>query len=274
MSFNFNQYIKDSNATYYEIQNLSLKTTNETENTKQYIYNNLSMQQTETYAIVLQINSLLKTDNQQYTGTISISKDEESSPIVIQNFIIPTIIPKRTISESLNNTIINYEASPYNQYWSEISIGDYIYLQQEDTVYKRISSNTLFLNAFELIGNANSQNGFSAQKQTIEKILTIKGNYTYNILQLNFSIDTGFEISLYKLQELMNNSNFIPYTKIKHVGIQGKSGMQYCINGNELRLTSRGMEELYSFNEENPISSIKVFPKEEDFFLIDYEYIQ
>ena len=274
MSFNFNQYIKDTNAIYYEQVNppaFSIET-----GRQQYQYKNLSMKKGETYAIVLYINSLLKEDNKEYNGTISISQNNSNTSIIVQNFIIPTIIPQKTISKTIEEVIENYESSSPASYWNDIKIGEYLCVKDElaTRIYKRISFNSLFLSSFEFIGTTTSQEGFLEGRKKIEKIMTIKGNHTYDTLSIDFTTGTGIDFQLYKMQELMGNSNFIPYSKIKHMGIQGKSGMQYCVNGNELIMTSREVEEFYSFNENNPISSIKVFPKEDDFFFIDYEYIQ
>ena len=48
--------------------------------------------------------------------------------------------------------------------------------------------------------------------------------------------------------------------------------MNYCINGDVLILTNNRVEEHFSYDENNPIFSIKVLPKD-NFFLIDYEYM-
>lgn len=106
----------------------------------------------------------------------------------------------------------------------------------------------------------------------LEKVITIKEDTTYSILGIYFDKPyTDWQLSMYKVNELAGAGLPIPHSTIKHLGIQGKAGMRYCINGSELIMTSRGVEEFYAYSEQNPITSIKVIPKQ-SFFLIDYEY--
>lgn len=263
MAFSFGQYLRSPIESY--TTSISLPSYITQDNII-FEYNTLSMETLDTYYFILTVPAMLS----GLSGTIYLKENEESDSIVFFTFEIPALVfpvVKTYSTETLmiEDLIIN----------TSIEIGDFVEITNSNdpnygNIYKKVSADDGYS---LLVGNRYDYNGFPQLKNyNLEKVLTIRGLKTYTILGVTFNNPcTGWNLTCEKVKELMGNSNFIPYTRLKHVGIQGRAGMRYCINGNELRLTTRGVEEHYAYNENNPIYSIKVIPKQ-DFFLIDYEY--
>lgn len=280
MNFNFGQYVRSSDMDYTEQITLSNFINS---NNKTFIYNEMNLKTPDTYCITLKLPSCLQTVN----GTLFIKETESSPEIAFLNFTIPSV------SNNLSNR--SYFSSLWTLYklvmearLSPIAIGRYIQIMSqpdegeiieytknmEDKVSFTHDGTIYTFSSFRRVGNIYDYNGFTAIQSTlIKKVLTIRGNKTYEVLGVSFDSEyLGWGLQIEKVKELLGNSNYIPHSELKHLGIQGKSGMRYCINGNELRLTSRGVEEFF-VREENPIYSVKVIP-DDNFFLIDYEYIR
>lgn len=62
------------------------------------------------------------------------------------------------------------------------------------------------------------------------------------------------------------NSSISPLAKI---GIQGPPSLLMCINGEQIRIGKSG---IYEINNSIPITFVGFIPKENDYFIVDYEY--
>ena len=62
------------------------------------------------------------------------------------------------------------------------------------------------------------------------------------------------------------NSSITPLAKI---GIQGPPSLLMCINGEQIRIGKSG---IYEINNSIPITFVGFIPKENDYFIVDYEY--
>ena len=259
MSFNFGQYLRSPLETY-TTQVVLPQPTNLNNTT--FEYSSLSMVTLDTYYFILSIPAMFS----GVKGTLYIKEDNEDSAVTFYSFDIPPLI----LTTKTYNSVTEIEAD------ETIEEGQYLEIDnEEDSNYGNIYKTTIENNQLlrTLVGNRYDYNGFPGLKTySLEKIYTIKGMKTYTILGIDFETPcTGWTISCEKVIELVDN--IIPHTHFKHIGIQGKTGMKYCINGNPFQITTRGIEEHFTYNENNPFYSIKVIPKQ-NFFLIDYEYIE
>lgn len=99
------------------------------------------------------------------------------------------------------------------------------------------------------------------QKNEVSSTSTAKGR----ILQVG-------ELSLFKIQNLVSgylNQTYPTLKSLTKVGIQGRSGLLMCINGEQIRIGKSGV---YEINNGMKISSLGFIPTQNDFFLVDFEY--
>lgn len=267
MSFNYGQYIKSSSGVY--ISEVTLSDIH-SENQYHYYYSGLNISNPNSYYIVLSLNAIL--DNAR--GSLYIKYGNDDTEITIYNFNIPIVeIP---IEGRKYSSLSDMQAAWQND---DIEDGKFCLINNSSSSQY---GNIYVKPSLTAIGNINGTTGFPSLKiGNVEKIFTLRTQEPittigYRFINLNDSSNyqyTGCGLQVFTLQELMGNNDYIPHTKIRHLGIQGKPGMKYCINGDELQLTSSGVEEHFSYSEDNPIFSIKVVPKNAP-FLIDYEYIE
>lgn len=99
------------------------------------------------------------------------------------------------------------------------------------------------------------------QKNEVSSTSTAKGR----ILQVG-------ELSLFKIQNLVSgylNQTYPTLKSLTKVGIQGRSGLLMCINGEQIRIGKSGV---YEINNGMKINSLGFIPTQNDFFLVDFEY--
>lgn len=80
----------------------------------------------------------------------------------------------------------------------------------------------------------------------------------------SFSIQSfGFISNIVTVLDIDNQ------TKLKQVGIQGRPGLQLCVNGEMIRVGRTG---IYEINHGIDITFIGFIPEETDHFIMDYQY--
>ena len=267
MNFNYGQYARNSVDSY--MTSIPLTDPQIDVDESSIYYDNLSLSNPNTYYFQIKLNAI----QENVKGTLYIKLENSTDTITLLEFNLPII--------NFSTTGHNYmSVEKMKEAWQQNDYEDGSYCLISDSASSD-HGNIYIKPSLVSVGNINSNQGFPSLKTIeIEKIITLRTNLNIEQLGISFVniVDNtsysykGCSLMVYTLQELMNNSNYIPYTKIRHLGIQGKSGMNYCINGDVLILTNNRVEEHFSYDENNPIFSIKVLPKD-NFFLIDYEYM-
>lgn len=118
----------------------------------------------------------------------------------------------------------------------------------------------------------------SQQPVNFEIIISPNTNYSMLIWELqrigiDYTDENGgrkMNITMNKFQIITNLlNNNISSTQLKKIGIQGPPSMLMCINRQQIRIGKSG---IYEINNGMNINFIGFIPKQNDFFIMDYQY--
>ena len=118
----------------------------------------------------------------------------------------------------------------------------------------------------------------SQQPVNFEIIISPNTNYSMLIWELqrigvDYTDENGgrkMNVTMNKFQIITNLlNNNISSTQLKKIGIQGPPSMLMCINRQQIRIGKSG---IYEINNGMNINFIGFIPKQNDFFIMDYQY--
>lgn len=84
------------------------------------------------------------------------------------------------------------------------------------------------------------------------------------------------DLTINDLSEMVNVIDYIGHSPLLKIGIQGPTGLLFCINGEEIRMGKSGIYEILNGYKVNSIGFVpkpdSISPGGKDYFILDYQY--